>query len=188
MKSQVESLLFISPKPMSAKAIHAFLKKDNAKAKIADIEQALADLQTEYNVAGKGVNIIESAGKYQFVTSADNAELIKKYVKDDSTGELTQASLETLAIIAYRAPVSKPVIEQIRGVNCSVILRNLMIRGLIQVDESEVESLYSVTPDFLKHLGLTGTQELPNYERLSTVENLEQFLDKQADEAVEDKK
>jgi len=84
--------------------------------------------------------------------------------------------LETLTIIAYRGPISKPIIEQIRGVNCSLILRNLLIRDLITGEERDNDVFYSVTPAFLQYLGLNSVKNLPDYEKLHSVENLEQFL------------
>jgi len=176
MKTKIESLLFVSPKPLTAKNIFNFLKKQDKKIKLEKVEQALQELIKEYNVEGKGINLMESQDQYQFVTSVENAEFIKKFNKDERTGELSQPSLETLTIVAYRGPITKVNIEQIRGVNCSLILRNLMIRGLIDIDEKEGTEIYKVTPDFLKFLGVNSVKELPEYEKLHTVENLEQFL------------
>jgi len=120
------------------------------------------------------------------VTGVQNSELIKALVKDEKTGELSQPSLETLTIIAYRGPITKPILEQIRGVNCSLILRNLLIRGLIQEEKQGNGIVYFVTPELLKYLGLVSVNDLPNYEKLHQVENLEEFLDKQKKEqAVE---
>jgi segregation and condensation protein B len=91
---------------------------------------------------------------------------------------LTQPSIETLTIIAYRGPISKAEIEKIRGVNCSLILRNLMIRGLVDfdIDKNNGQELYNVTVDFLQYLGLNTVEDLPDYMRLHQLESLVDFL------------
>ncbi|OGF31902.1 SMC-Scp complex subunit ScpB [Candidatus Falkowbacteria bacterium RIFOXYD2_FULL_35_9] len=189
LRSQIESLLFASIKPLASRSIFNVLKKSQPELKFETVEQELKNLFVEYSESSRGIVLIESEGQYQFTTSADNSDLIKQFLKDDRSGELTQPSLETLTIIAYRGPVSKPVIEQIRGVNCSLILRNLLIRGLVQADGEEPELFFSVTPEFLKYLGIVSVKELPDYEKLHVVENLEQFLDnRQAEEVQELKK
>jgi len=87
--------------------------------------------------------------------------------------------LETLTIIAYRGPVTRPEMEQIRGVNCSQILRNLLIKGLVEMEEKNKEPYYSISVDFLKYLGVSNIQELPDYDKLHQHESLEEFLEKQ---------
>lgn len=176
LKTQIQSLLFISTKPLTVKGIVNLLKKQGEVVDETAVTQALTELKTAFNVEESGWHIIETNGQYQMVTNPSQASLIKAFLKEEQIGELTQPALETLTIIAYRGPVSKPVIEQIRGVNCSLILRNLMIRGLIDVEEREADSFYFVTTDFLKFLGLNSVTELPDYQKLHEVENLEQFL------------
>ena len=178
LKTQIQSLLFISAKPLTAKIIVGLLKKQGATVDEAEVTQALEELKAALNTEDSGTHLVETNGQYQMVTNPSQANLIKAFLKEEQVGELTQPALETLTIIAYRGPVSKPVIEQIRGVNCSLILRNLMIRGLVDVEERDVDSLYFVTTDFLKFLGLMSVKELPDYEKLHEVENLEAFLKK----------
>ena len=180
LRDKVESLLFISIKPLTAANLFSFLKKDEPELKIEAVKETLIQLSAEYNNGSRGINIIEVDGQYQMVTSAANTDIIKKFLKDERSGELTQPSLETLTIIAYRGPVTKPVLEQIRGVNCSLILRNLLIRDLITFEERDNDTWYSVTPGFLKFLGLMKVADLPDYDKLHTVENLEQFLQNRA--------
>jgi len=188
MKYKIESLLFISTRPLTAKALHSFLKKEDAEIKIDDISKHLGELVEEYSAEGKGIRIVQVEGQYQMVTNPEFSSMMKKYLRDERTGELSQPSLETLTIVAYRGPISKPVIEHIRGVNCSMILRNLLIRGLVTSSERNGEPVYSVTPDFLQYLGISNVKELPDYEKLNTVENLEQFLEKRQGEQGEIKK
>ena len=91
---------------------------------------------------------------------------------------MTQPSLETLTIIAYRGPITKPEIEQIRGVNCSLILRNLLIRGLIEEkeDKQRLQNTYTISFDFLRHLGADRVEELPQYSDLHTDEVVGQLI------------
>ncbi len=179
MKTKIESLLFVSHKPLSPKDLIRFFKKTGIDFSDEEVEKGLEDLMEKYNQPGNGINIIKSGEKYQMVSAAESAEEVKKFLKDDTSGELTPASLETLTVIAYKGPISKPELEQIRGVNCSLILRNLLIRGLIDFEEKSVHNLYQITPKFLKYLGMNSVKELPDYEKLSQVENLEQYQEKQ---------
>lgn len=176
ISSQIESLLFLSSKPLTAKAIHTIIKKHDESIKLEDVRLALETMYNRYKEANGGISLIESAGQYQLVTNPENAVLLKSMLKDERTGELTQPSLETLTIIAYRGPIAKPHIEEIRGVNCSMILRNLLIRGLVIEENLQGESLFSVTPEFLQYIGMTAVTDLPDYEKLHSVDNLEEFL------------
>jgi len=111
------------------------------------------------------------------VSAPDNVKLIQEFIKDETTGELTRPSLETLTIIAYRGPVSKLDLERIRGVNCSLILRNLLIRGLVESKTEKKEIYYNITFDFIRFLGVNDIKELPDYERLHTDDSLDRMLD-----------
>jgi segregation and condensation protein B len=176
LKTQIESLLFVATHPIGAKGIFNLIKKENSELKMEEVEAAISALKEEYAASERGIRLIEANNEFQLVSSPEAASLVKKFLRDERVGELTQPSLETLTIIAYRAPVSKVVIEQIRGINCTMILRNLMIRGLVESFEDGAESFFNVTTDFLKYLGLNSVKELPDYDKLHQVENLEQFL------------
>jgi len=125
------------------------------------------------------LQIIKNGSSFQMVTAPENAELIQQFVKDETTGELSRPSLETLTIIAYRGPVAKTDLDRIRGINCSLILRNLLIRGLVDVreDKKKDESYYTVTFDFLRFLGLNDVKELPDYQKLSQDDTIERILE-----------
>ena len=112
------------------------------------------------------------------VSSADNAKLVQKYLEDETSGELSQASLEALTIIAYRGPISKTELERIRGVNCSLILRNLLLRGLIEEKNSASgeDKIYSVSLDFIRFLGIENIKQVPDYERLNKDQTISDFL------------
>ncbi|MCG2700667.1 SMC-Scp complex subunit ScpB, partial [Candidatus Parcubacteria bacterium] len=96
----------------------------------------------------------------------------------ETTGELSRPSLESLTIIAYRGPVAKIDLDRIRGINCALILRNLLLRGLIEgkYDNKKKETYYSVTFDFIKFLGINNIKELPDYERLNKDDTIDRML------------
>jgi segregation and condensation protein B len=174
LKLQIESLLFVSTKPLKITKLKDIIKD----VKLDDVRQAIDELKEKFNKDESGLRILENNGVVQFTTAPEVAELVKQFIKDESTGELTRPSLETLTIVAYRQPITKAELEQIRGVNCSMILRNLMIRGLIMKkdDKRMLTSYYSVTVDFLKFLGITDISELPDYEKLNNNKNLRKLL------------
>lgn len=174
LKSQIESLLFISNKALSVKKLASL-----TKAKTQDVRKALDALVDEYNSAqDKGIRIIKNIDEFQMMTSPENSKLVSDFIKDETTGELTRPSLETLTIIAYRGPITKAELEQIRGVNCSLILRNLMIRGLVEMieDKKTMNTYYRVTMSFLKFLGVESVEQLPNYRRLSSNQIFEDII------------
>jgi segregation and condensation protein B len=173
LRSQLESLLFVSPKPLSLKRLIEL-----TKAKKVEITACLEEIRKDYEISMNGIQLLESGNEYQFVTSGDNREMVENLVKEELSGELTRPSLETLCIISYRGPITKVELELIRGVNCTLIIRNLLIRGLIEERESRktATNTYEITLDFLKHLGLTSVTELPDYERLHSHEIMEKFL------------
>lgn len=169
LKAKLESLLLVTHKPLGFKKMSEILS-----CKPAEIKTCLEELSAEYQNASRGIRLLINNETAQLVSSPENAGLVKQYLKDDLTGELTEPSVETLTIIAYRQPVSKAELEQIRGINCSLILRNLLIRGLVEAEFSRerATTLYSVTLDFLKYLGINSVAELPDYEKLNNDENL----------------
>jgi len=184
-KSLLESLLFISGKPISIKRLAEILKKDKGEV------NTLADqLMQEYNTNEHGVHIMKAGQSYQMATSPNNSNIIKEFVKSEQTGELTKPSLETLTIIAYRGPVTKAELEQIRGVNCSLIIRNLLIRGLIESkeDKEKMATVYMITFDFLRFLGLNRVEELPDFDKLNSDENLKKLLDQKIQSSEEETK
>ncbi len=173
LKSKIESLLFIATKPLSVNKIAELVEGDKTEVK-AELDKMFE----ENNQPEKGMNLQKIGSDFQMVTSADNSLMINEFLKEEITGELTPASLETLTVVAYRGPITKAELELIRGVNCSIILRNLMIRGLIEEieDKKNMVETYQITFDFLKHLGITAPEQLPEYQHLNSSEALEQLL------------
>lgn len=165
----LESILFVASKPLSTKQL--------AKAvgfSESEVDDALETLVMKYNTADSGIHIFREVDMVQMGTNPENSDAIESFIKDDVTGELTKAQLETLTVIAYRSPITRADLEQIRGVNCAVILRNLIMRGLVLQHESSDEILptYMLSPDALSHLGVRETSELPAYSELHAHEHI----------------
>jgi len=172
--SKIESLLFVSSEPISLAQI-----KKICDEKKSEIESALDYLRKKYEKQDdSGIIFISIGDKYQLASHPDNSKIVNDFLKSDITGELTEPALETLTIIAYRGPITKPELEQIRGVNCSLILRNLLIRGLIEKQEDKKVNMprYNVTHEFIRFLGVSSLTDLPDYEKLSTHETLDEVL------------
>ncbi len=162
LQSQLESILFVVSKPISIKKVIKILKSDQK-----EIELALTDLQVKYNNPDSGIVILKTGDEYQMVSNSANKEVAENFMKAEVSGELTRPQLETLTVISYCGPITKPELEQIRGVNCSLIIRNLMLRGLIKEEnKGGILSTYEITIDYLRHLGLNSAEELPDYESL----------------------
>lgn len=166
-------MLFISAKPMAVKQLAQLTKKDPK-----EVEAAVKELADDYKKRGEGLAIIKNGSSYQMVSAPENSSLVRDFIKDETTGELTRPSLETLTIIAYRGPISKLDLERIRGVNCSLILHNLLLRGLVEgkQDKRKKETYYNITFDFIRFLGVNNVGELPDYERLNKDDTLDRVL------------
>ena len=173
VKSKIESLLFISAKPLPIKQL-----ADLLKINVKETRTICDELTQDYKNLSKGIQIIKNGDKYQMVSSQVNAKLIQEFIKDETTGELSRPSLETLTIVAYRGPISKIDIDRIRGINCSLILRNLLLRGLIESknNKKKNEIYYTVTFDFIRFLGINNITELPDYLRLHQDDTLDKML------------
>lgn len=164
LKSIIESILFSVGEPVSIEKLSKTLKKENQV-----VLNALNELKSDYQNNERGLAIISKNNKVQLVTAPENSKYIEKLVKSDLQQELTPASLETLAIVAYKAPITRAEIEEVRGVNSSFILRNLLIRGLIERKGNPEDSrsyVYDISFNFLQKLGLKSKQELPEYNNL----------------------
>ncbi len=176
LSGKIESLLFASTKPLTIKRL-----AELCGVKPDQIESAVAGLTEKYNQDEQGINLLKHSTTVQLVTNPLNSKLITDFLKEEQAGELTRPALETLTIVAYRGPISKIQLDTIRGVNCALILRNLMIKGLIEAKhhKDKLQTSYQVTADFVRYLGLNGIQELPDYQELNQNENLDQLLNPQ---------
>lgn len=163
LSTSLETILFVAGKPLSNKSLAKVLD-----VSVEEVATTLTELKTKYNSESSGIWLIENNAEWQLVSSPNEKVQAEKFLKAEIAGELTKPQLETLTVISYCGPITKPELETIRGVNCSLILRNLLLRGLI--DEHEVEGgllpAYSVTLDYLRFLGLSSVAELPDYAEL----------------------
>ncbi len=163
LQSQIESILFVASKPLKPQAIAKAVGKS-----IHEVEEAIETLIMKYNDES-GINILRVKDSIQMATNPKNMEVIEGFIKDEVAGELTKAQLETLTVIAYREPITRPELELIRGVNCALIIRNLLIRGLIEeIEEADkIVPVYRLSFEALRHLGVSNVKELPDYEEMS---------------------
>lgn len=171
--SQLEAIILVANRPLSLKELSVSLAE-----KPTIVEQYLAELSAEYETKDSGFRLIQAGSNYQLVSAGKHAELLKRFLKLDNSSELSPASLEALTVIAYRGPVTKLELERIRGVNCSMIIRNLLIRGLIEenFDKQKNEDFYQLSLDFIRYLNLTKVDDLPDYDKLHNLADLEQVI------------
>ncbi len=163
-ESIIESLLFVSGEPMSFKKLAKLTSINEGELKLA-----AGVLAKKYRDENSGLRILIKENKVQMVTAGENSEFVDKFLKADIEGELSRAASEVLSIVAYRGPIARAEIEEIRGVNCSFTLRHLMIRGLIERINKPDDArayLYKISFDFLKTLGVERVEDLPRYEKL----------------------
>ncbi|GAB3597806.1 SMC-Scp complex subunit ScpB [Angustibacter peucedani] len=129
-----------------------------------EVAELVRGLAAEYDEQGRGFELREVAGGWRVFSRADYAGVVERFVVGGQQARLTQAALETLAVVAYRQPVSRARVSAVRGVNVDGVMRTLVARGLVEESGSDGESgaiLYRTTSYFLERLGLTGVDELP---------------------------
>ena len=164
--AELEVLLFVQGEPLSKKKAQKLLemKGDEFESLLEEFEKRMAG-------EGRGLAFLRGEDKIQLATKADFKGLVESFVKSELSEDLTPASLEVLSLVTYLGPVSRSEIEYRRGVNSSFTLRNLMIRGLIErlpeTGKAGV-NLYRPSFEFLRHLGVTKKEELPEYEKFSS--------------------
>ncbi|MBQ3422593.1 MAG: segregation/condensation protein B [Romboutsia sp.] len=173
MKSAIESLLFASGEPLSLSDLSNHLEE-----KSKNVEAILHEMMDEYeNSNSRGIKLISIKGKYQLVTKGENAEYLQKLLKKNKRQSLSQASIESLAIIAYKQPITRIDIDEIRGVKSESALNRLIERDLIkEVGRLEVPGrpiLYGTTEEFLRQFELKDLKDLPSLDFFGQDENEE---------------
>lgn len=155
---KLEALLFVAPEPVTIAQLATAL--DVAPSVI---ERGLNELDA--SLANRGLRLQRHGGRFQLTTAPQLAELIERFLGLEATTHLSRAALETLAIIAYQQPVTRPQIDAIRGVNSDSMMKSLLHKGLIlesgRADGPGRPILYSTTPEFLQHFGLNSILEMP---------------------------
>jgi len=159
LEAQIESVLFIVVKPLSFKKIAKLLNKP-----VKQVKDNILKLQKKYQSQNRGIRISLNQTKAEMVSAPGCSKILKKFVKETKK-KISQAKIETLTLLAYQGPLTQSELEQIRGVNCSLILKNLKIENLIDKLKENGFLKYQVSTKFLNNLGITKISELPNYQK-----------------------
>jgi segregation and condensation protein B len=158
LSASLEALLFAAPSSVTLAQLAAALE-----IPLPEVEKGLAELQERYSQGG--LRLQRHQSRIQLTTAPEAAQLVERFLGLDATSRLSRAALETLAMIAYQQPVTRPEIDAVRGVNSDGVLKSLLNKGLIQetgrAERPGRPILYSTTPDFLQHFGLNSLEELP---------------------------
>ena len=159
LNRSLEAILMVVDEPVSELILAQITETPTETVVVA-----LNDLAADYESSGRGFELRQVSGGWRFYSHPDLAPVVEKFVLDGQQSRLTQAALETLAVIAYRQPVSRARVSAIRGVNVEAVMKTLVTRGLVEESGIEHETgaiLYSTTSYFLEKLGLNGVTDLP---------------------------
>lgn len=159
LRAELEAILMVVDEPVTEERLAGVLERPRA-----EVAAALRELSAEYEAAGRGFDLRLVAGGWRFYSRDSCARAVDRFLLDGQQARLTQAALETLAVVAYRQPVSRSRVSAVRGVNCDGVMRTLVQRGLVEEAGSEPETgaiLYRTTNYFLERMGLRGLDELP---------------------------
>ncbi|MFF1307534.1 SMC-Scp complex subunit ScpB [Streptomyces sp. NPDC058307] len=159
LKPALEAVLMVVDEPATEEHLSKILERPKRQ-----ITRALRELAGEYAAQGRGFELRHVANGWRFYSRAAYAPAVERFVLDGQQARLTQAALETLAVVAYRQPVSRSRVSAVRGVNCDGVMRTLLQRGLVAEAGTEPETgaiLYVTTNYFLERMGLRGLDELP---------------------------
>ena len=164
LKPIIESLIYVSEEPISIKQLATILEGEA----VEDIQAAADQLVEEFNARGGGLEVRQLAGGYRITTRLEFSEYVRRYLKSQPSARLSLAALETLAVIAYKQPITIPEILEIRGVTSTSAIKTLLDRRLIVAKGHKQvvgrPMLYGTSKDFLIHFGLNDLSELPNLE------------------------
>src|SRR2546430_4035251 len=159
LRASLEAILLVADEPVPLVVLAQVLERPRN-----EVEAELRDLAASYVAEGRGFDLREIAGGWRFYTREDCAPLAERFVSDGQEVRLTQAALETLAVVAYRQPVSRARVSAVRGVNCDGVMRTLVLRGLVEEAGTDPETgaiLFRTTGYFLERLGLPSPDDLP---------------------------
>ena len=166
LAKQLEAVLFFKAQPVTKTALATLLAIPEN-----DLPAVLAALNERLQTGA--TRILETDTEVSLVTAPEHDELIEQLRRDEIKRDIGKAGAETLAIVLYRGPITRSEIDRVRGVNSSYILRNLMVRGLIERSSNSKRTEYQITQDLLAHLGITHKTQLPGYENV--LNQLERF-------------
>ena len=187
LKQIVESLIFASDEPVSAEQLKKYIEDTT----IRDIKKAVEQLNLEYSQQNRAFQITTFAGGFQMVTREAFAQWVKKLFFKRIKQRLSQAALETLAVVAFKQPVSNSEISSIRGVNCDGVLRTLLERKLITIsgrsDGPGRPLLYKTTKEFLVYFGINSISDLPKPREIEELLKDKENLPEEATEEITEK-
>lgn len=168
LAAQLEALLFVAAEPVTNQQLAAALETTTTA-----VEQGLRAL--EESLATRGLRLQRHGGRVQMTSAPEHAELIERFLGLEATTRLSRAALETLSIIAYQQPVTRPQVDEVRGVNSDSMMKSLLSKGLImesgRTDGPGRPILYSTTPEFLQHFGINSIRDLPQLDLTSEEES-----------------
>src|SRR5271165_3507527 len=177
LRASLEAILLVADEPVPAVVLAQVIERPRN-----EVAAELRELAASYTAEGRGFELREIAGGWRFYTREDCAPLVERFVSDGQEVRLTQAALETLAVVAYRQPVSRARVSAVRGVNCDGVMRTLVLRGLTEEAGTDKETgaiLYRTTGYFLERLGLASLEDLPDLAPFLP-ENIEDIDDENA--------
>ena len=171
--SALEAILFSTQKPFTLRQLQRVLQVSEE-----EVQQALVSLRDKLNTEDSGIHLLEHQHAYTLVTNPAYAAYVERCT-EDRAGNLTRPALETLTVIAYRGPLTRHEIEAIRGVQCALILLNLLVRGLIEEKNhpTKEDPVYTLSDDTLRYLGVHSEKELPDYETFHGDARISQLVD-----------
>jgi len=185
LKALIEALIFAAKEPLSITQIRAIFQMDEGnrgerrQIDLETIRRIVEELNNEYEKSDRPYRIVSIAGGYQFATRSEYAEWLGRLHKEQGRRKLSQSGVETLAIIAYKQPITKAEIEKIRGVNCDYVLKTLLEKEMIAITgRAETVGrplLYGTTKEFLKHFGLNDVTGLPRPREIEEILGESQF-------------
>jgi segregation and condensation protein B len=162
LSKNIEAILFYKAEPLSLKKLCNILE-----LKEQDIKQGIQELK--HDLKDRGITLVEHEDEHTLTTSGETSEIIERVRKDELNRDLGKAGIETLSIIIYQGPVSRAEIDYIRGVNSQFIVRNLLMRGLVEKVENTKDArsyLYKPSLQLISHLGLSKLDDMPEYEEI----------------------
>lgn len=181
-KSVIEALLLASEKPLPLDQIRLVL--DNADSD--EVRKLIDELKSEYEQACRGIRVAEIAGGFQMITASEFAPFLRKLFKNRHLERLSKPALETLAIIAYKQPLTRAEIELLRNVNVDGVMKNLLDKNLIRVAGRKKAPgrpcVYGTTRQFLEHFGLKSLEDLPEIEDFSALAEKKELADIELEE------
>ena len=182
LKPSLEALLMIADQPLDPMTLASVVGHP-----VGAVTEALGQLAAEYDEQGRGFELRNVAGGWRYYTREEHAAVVEGFVLDGQQARLTQAALETLAVVAYKQPVSRARVSAIRGVNVDGVMRTLVTRGLVEEagqDHASGAHLYRTTGYFLERIGVTSLDELP--ELAPYLPEMDDLVDELSDSLMEE--